>query len=270
MKFLLLNAQSFNTAKKDLYELVDKYDIDFLCLNETWENKDKPIKFRDWKTFTRPRPGSSHGGVAVFVNQSKLSFMVEKIQEFEDDVLECVVLKIKSNLNVEVNLFVSYIPPGKDDQLKLFSDKLSNSRLKNIVVLGDLNAKSVEWNNSQVNSGGLIVEEMMAKCNLICLNDGQPTRRNTNSVIDLVLCSARLVQYSKECSTLTHEKVRSDHIAVIYEATFDRVDSSPEFRTVRSIKKTEWEKWKEVTEEKFENFEANSKGRMEEDYNRFS
>ena len=39
---------------------------------------------------------------------------------------------------------------------------------------------------------------------------------------------------------------------------------------MRSIKKTEWEKWKEVTEEKFENFEANSKGRMEEDYNRFS
>ena len=74
------------------------------------------------------------------------------------------MLKIKSNLNVEVNLFVSYIPPGKDDQLKLFSDKLSNSRLKNIVVLGDLNAKSAKWNNSQVNSGGLIVEEMLTKC----------------------------------------------------------------------------------------------------------
>ena len=29
------------------------------------------------------------------MNQSKLSFMVEKIQEFEDDDLECVVLKIK-------------------------------------------------------------------------------------------------------------------------------------------------------------------------------
>ena len=102
-------------------------------------------------------------GLLFFVNQSKLSFMVEK-KEFEDDDLECVLLKIKSNLNVEVNLFVSYIPPGKDDQLKLFSDKLSNSRLKNIVVLGDLNAKSAKWNNSQVNSGGLIVEEMMTKC----------------------------------------------------------------------------------------------------------
>ena len=72
--------------------------------------------------------------------------------------------------------------------------------------------------NPQVNSGGLIVEEMISKCSLICLNDCPPTRRNSNSVIDLVLSSARLVQYSKECSTLSH-KIRSDHIAVMYEAT---------------------------------------------------
>ena len=64
-----------------------------------------------------------------------------------------------------------------------------------------------------------MVEEMMSKCNLIYLNDGQPTRRNSNSVIDLVLSSAGLVQYSKECSTLSHEQIRSDHIAAIYEAT---------------------------------------------------
>ena len=80
MKFLLLNAQSCNTAKNDLYELVDKYNIDFLCLNETWENKDKPIEFRDWKAFTRPRPGSSQGGIAVFMNQSKLSFLLKKFK----------------------------------------------------------------------------------------------------------------------------------------------------------------------------------------------
>ena len=46
MKFLFLNAQSFNTAKTDLQDLVENYDIDFLCLNETWESKDKPIHFK--------------------------------------------------------------------------------------------------------------------------------------------------------------------------------------------------------------------------------
>ena len=59
------------------------------------------------------------------------------------------------------------------------------------------------------------------------MNDGQPTRRNSSSVIDLVLCSVGLVQYSRECSTLSHEKVRSDHIAIFFEATFYLTESSP-------------------------------------------
>ena len=186
---------------------MENYDIDFLCLNETWESKDKPIHFENWKSFKRPRPGSNLGGVAIFVNQSKVTYMLEQNFDLEDNYLECVSLKIKSNLNKELNLLVPYIPSGKDDQLKLFSDKLSGSRLKNVIVMGDLNAKSMEWNNAQGNSGGIIVEEMLTKCNLICMNDGQPTRRNSSSVIDLVLCSAELVQYSRECSTLSHEKV---------------------------------------------------------------
>ena len=269
MKFLLLNAQSFNTAKEDIQDLVDNYDIDFLCLNETWENKDKPIKFRNWKSFNRPRPGSSHGGVAIFINQSKVSYIVEQNLDFEDKNLECVAVRIRTNLNVELNLLVPYIPPGKDEQLKLFSDKLSSSRLKNVVVMGDLNAKRVEWNNTQGNSGGIIVEEMLTNCNLVCLNDGQPTRRNSTSVIDLVLCSTGIVQYSRECSTLSHEKVRSDHIAVFLEADFDLAESGQSISVVRPIKKADWGKWTETTEEKFEDFGVNSSGNLEEDYAKF-
>ena len=195
--------------------------------------------------------------------------MVEQNFDLEDNNLECVSLKIKSNLNKELNLLVPYIPPGKDDQLKLFSDKLSGSRLKNVIVMGDLNAKSMEWNNAQGNSGGIIVEEMLTKCNLICMNDGQPTRRNSSSVIDLVLCSAELVQYSRECSILSHEKVRSDHIAIFFEADFDLTESSPSIKVVRPIKKRDWRKWQETTEIQFEDFEAQSSGNLEEDYARF-
>ena len=96
MKFLLLNAQSFNTAKNDLYELVHKYDIDFLSLNETWENKKKPIEFRDWKAFTRPRPGSSQDEAAVFVNQSKLSFLLKKFETLKMMIWSVCSLGVKA------------------------------------------------------------------------------------------------------------------------------------------------------------------------------
>ena len=98
-------------------------------------------------------------------------------------------------------------------------------------------------------------------------------------MIDLVLCSAGLVQYSRECSTLSHEKVRSNHIAIFFEADFDLTESSPS--TNNGVKiyillhhkihmkiKCIW-KWQETTENQFEDFEAHSSGNSEEDYARF-
>ena len=75
------------------------------------------------------------------------------------------------------------------------------------------------------------------------------------------------MQYSKECSTLSHI-IRSDHIAVIYEATFDRTDYSQELRTVRSIKIAELGKSKKKLQMKTCKFCTS--GRLEEDYSMFS
>ena len=95
-------------------------------------------------------------------------------------------------------------------------------------------------------------------------------------MIDLVLCSAGLVQYSRECSTLSHEKVRSDHIAIFFEADFDLTESCPSINNGVKIYillhhkmhmkiKCIW-KWQETTENQFEDFEAHSSGNSEEDY----
>ena len=190
-------------------------------MNETWEESKKPISFQNWQTISKPRQNGIHGGVAIFVNPNKSTYIVERTEDFNDENLECISLKIKTNLNVEINLFVAYVPPNKEDQLRVLSSKVQRSCKKNILLLGDLNAKSKEWNNSVVNTAGAVVEDMMTNCNLVCYNDGQPTRRDSNSVNDLVLCSAELSKYSQNCTTLTHEKIRSDHIAVLYEANFD-------------------------------------------------
>ena len=46
MKILFINAQSFRTAY-GLSDLVDNYNIDILCINETFESQHASIKFRD-------------------------------------------------------------------------------------------------------------------------------------------------------------------------------------------------------------------------------
>ncbi|MEW8545066.1 MAG: reverse transcriptase domain-containing protein, partial [Candidatus Thiodiazotropha sp.] len=112
-------------------------------------------------------------------------------------------------------------------------------------------------------------EEMMSRNNLVCNNDGQPTRRESTSVIDLVLSSAEFAKYSLSSTTLTHEKIRSDHIAVLLEADFDVKSVEPSIRMIRPVKKADWGEWKEVTENKFENFVQSASGILEEDYPQF-
>ena len=54
----------------------------------------------------------------------------------------------------------------------------------------------------------------MTQNQLICLNDGQATRRNSNSIIDLALTTQTTYKKSLECNTLTHEYAKSDHIGI--------------------------------------------------------
>ena len=58
------------------------------------------------------------------------------------------------------------------------------------------------------------MEDSLGECNLMTNNDGQPTRRRSESVIALTSTSFRLSSFVLSCETLAHENIRSDHIAV--------------------------------------------------------
>ena len=99
--------------------------------------------------------------------------------------------------------------------MNLLSDQISQYADRNIVR--DFNAKSREWNDPVCNESGEVLEQLMTKCDIVVHNDGQQTRRQNNTVIDLVLTSAPLTDLVSSCCTLTHEKVRSDHVPIFFE-----------------------------------------------------
>ena len=117
MKLLSLNCQSFKTAKSDTFTLDDNYNLDILCLTETWENDKEKLKFKNWKVYSKARKSDNHGGVAVICKPSQ-NFITEQITEFEDEELEVVCINIRPEKLQEFLLVVSYIPPGKTEILK--------------------------------------------------------------------------------------------------------------------------------------------------------
>ena len=64
--------------------------------------------------------------------------------------------------------------------------------------------KSYQSNNGNENIHGILLEDCMTQNQLLCLNDGQATRRNSNSIVELALTTQTTYTNSLECTTLTH------------------------------------------------------------------
>ena len=93
-------------------------------------------------------------------------------------------------------MVIVYIPPNKHDEMKEFTalTKIAGQEYDNLIVTGDLNAKSQDRDNVERNSSGIILEKFLNETNMLFLNDRKPTRRNSTSVIDLFLVRTSLVK----------------------------------------------------------------------------
>ena len=83
------------------------------------------------------------------------------------------------------------------------------------------------------------------------MNDGKPTRRNSDSVIDLFLSSPELIPKISLCETLSYENIQSDHLAVLLEIDRSSEPISGGTEEKYIIGKTDWNLWNENTEKLF-------------------
>ena len=60
-------------------------------------------------------------------------------------------------------LIVAYIPPDQTEQTKMLSELVRSCAMdKNVIITGDFNAKSQEWQNISLNGNGKILESFFA------------------------------------------------------------------------------------------------------------
>ena len=95
---------------------------------------------------------------------------------------------------------------------------------------------------------GILLEEYLHRNALLCINDGQPTRRLSDSVIDRFIVSPRVVPEEVVCDTISHEAVRPDHIWVLLEVYPQIRQNNAIFETF-IVNKADYS-WKECTEER--------------------
>ena len=93
----------------------------------------------------------------------------------------------------------------------------------------------------------------MHRNGFLCINDGQPTRRNSDSVIDLFIVTPRVIPEVVMCETMTCETIRSDHIGVLLEVYQGKKACSVTTEKYK-ISQVKWDVWRECTEEKFKDW----------------
>ena len=250
MKIFSINCQSWKTAKQGFNEIVDNYGIDVLCLTETFETNKEPVTFRQWSKISKPR-SDGYGGVAILYKDSEDGLVFERKENLEEDGIECICAKVTVTKDNSFLLVVAYVPPEKKEQLEGLLRVLDKCKeYKHIVLTGDLNAKSQSWNNKKANPCGTLLDEYLLRNGLLCINDGQPTRRASDSVIDLFVVSPRVIPEVVMCETMTCENIRSDHIGVLLQV-YKEKDTSKVTVEKYVTSKTDWELWKTCSEQRF-------------------
>src|SRR4029077_15013325 len=101
-----------------------------------------------------------------------------------------VIVKVSDKISIAV--LSVYVPPKKSFTLSDLNKILITD---NILIIGDLNAKSKLWGSPNNDSKGKIIERFVEENNLVVLNKGQGTRINHTaslSHLDIALCSKNL------------------------------------------------------------------------------
>ena len=142
MKILQLNCSSFTKVlRKQLSDYIDHKRIDVIVLQETWGRDE--LQYKKWRPFVNNAP-DGFGGVAIFTSPT---VKVAPVKQLHDANLEAVWAKVTLNPNKHVILGSVYIRPGDIHKVAVLEDKIEQIGDQPWMIMGDLNGRSVLWEN---------------------------------------------------------------------------------------------------------------------------
>ncbi|NQY31272.1 MAG: RNA-directed DNA polymerase, partial [Flavobacteriaceae bacterium] len=222
LKILQWNSRSLNKVKLDeLLCYAKTNEIRIISVCETWwEDSLRPVPIlKDWNIFTHNNKASTikkcRGGVALFIHKT---IKCERL-ELNVGSNDIVGSKIYFKKNTCIHIFSCYNAPLKKNTLYKLKEILTNFRHEKIIVMGDFNAKSPSWclNTTESCSCGRYLLSLCDEFNLVCINNGEPTRYPKNkffkpSSIDLFFISKGVKKNT--CFSIDSD-LSSDHRPII-------------------------------------------------------
>ncbi len=253
LKIMHWNCNSIKNKFKFLEQYLFDNDIDIISLNELKCEQELWNHICNMPRYNKVDKcrNNSGGGVSLLI-KNNLEF--EVIQVDTTNSQEVVGIKINS-ANEEIHIISWYIPEqtlSKDLIENLVKDK------KNVLLMGDLNARTVQYNET-TNNNGTVLDEYMINENMVYLNSNKDhtyykfnsvTNVETKSVLDYFISNVELGNKCKNYSTLKFEILDSDHIPIYIELETEKPIKQIIENAKRNYKKTDWKSFRQHNDER--------------------
>ena len=230
-----LNIRSIIQKSKQiiLNDFLITNNIHIISLNETHLKEKNSFDLIGYKIYRKDREGDKKGGGVALIVANTVNH--DEYDVNTDKNTEIIAIKIKIK-NTETIIISYYIPPNADTDMNE-TDKLLQQN-KNILIMGDFNAKSQLWYCKDTNTRGDKLESLIEKHNLNIHNNETPTFNYSNNVIDLILSSPATSKYVHDFTT--NEEIPSDHKMLQIKI----IDPKPEQNHTKNM--TNWKKYKNL------------------------
>ena len=181
---------------------------DFICIQETKLYNELLPNIPGYNYTHCFRNKKQGGGSAIYI-KSNVCFFPINFPIITDIDIEVAGIQFIDKNSLEITLLSVCIAPGQT-LTSAHLDKLLIS--KNLIIVGDLNAKHKIWGSPINDFRGKTIERFLENNNLVCLNKGDPTRIHYNGTVshlDLIVSSKNLA-FKIECDVI-NDIWGSDH-----------------------------------------------------------
>ena len=257
------NADAISSKKEEFKNFILENKIDIYLLQETkLTPKDSTPSIPGYTVVRKDREQlvgqeKARGGGVLIGIRDTIPFRQAnfEIRSEDDKITEWATIEIPVRGKSKIRITNLYIPPASSNPGMISNVKTHKwPRKEYDIVLGDINAHSILWDNSaRPDERGAEVEEWLAEHDMHCLNSGEPTQyskgKDQYSSPDVSMVhSSRLDKFTWKVL----DELGSNHkpLLITYEDDINVQKVNNQAKYKWKINKADWESYTQEIENK--------------------
>lgn len=263
LKIISINVNSIisNSKRDELTTKIKQHNPDIVLISETTLNKKHKFTLKDYDIIRTDRPNATQGGGTAILIKNNIKYqIITHPSSSNNKFLEYTIINLPNLYNNNKKFYIISFyafPNNKKSFIDELNDLCNNLKLHNqdhaYILAGDINAKRVDWGDSQDNTHGKQLRDwecsVAPKIRAKIISAEQPSFIPGQSYLDCCITDQNLLNLANnKIKTIDYD---SDHRALIFSAQA-HTDNPDYPATIFNYKATKWDKFTKKLSNEFQ------------------